>query len=76
MSPSNHGHAPVSTHATHDLTRALRVRLVGVALAATVGAAAIFGVSGQAAHATAGTSAHQMAAISQSVGTGGGPGVP
>ena len=76
MSPSNHGHAPVSTHATHDLTRALRVRLVGVALAATVGAVAIVGVSGQAAHATAGTSAHQMAVISQSVGTGGGPGVP
>ena len=76
MSPSNHEHAPMSTHITHDLARALRVCLVGVALAATVGAAAIFGVSAQATHATAGTSAHQMAVISQLVGTGGGPGGP
>lgn len=76
MSPCNHEHPPMSIPATHDLTRALRVRLAGVALAATVGVAAIFGVSGQVTHATAGTSAHQMAVISQSVGTGGGPGVP
>ena len=76
MSPCNHEHAPVSILATHHLTRALRVRLAGVALAAIVGAAVIFGVSGQATHATAGASAHQMAVITQSVGTGGGPGVP
>ena len=76
MSPSNHEYAPVFTPPTHRLAHALRLRLASVALAATVGAAAIFGVSVQATHAVAATGTHQTAIISNSTGVGGGPGQP
>jgi hypothetical protein len=80
MRPSNQECATTSiltfTFTTRGLAGALRLRLAGVALAAILGAAAIFGVSAQPAHAVVATSAHQMAIDSQSVGGGGGPTVP
>src|SRR5215469_7692571 len=76
MLPSNHEYAPVFTPPTHRLAHALRLRLASVALAATVGAAAIVGVSARAPHAVAATGTHQTAITSDSVGGGGGPGQP
>jgi hypothetical protein len=73
MTPSNQEYAPISALSIHRLARALRMRLASIALAATVGAAAIFGVSALATHAMTATGAHQTAITSDSVGGRGGP---